>query len=49
MTPKEKALEIYNKMDWFTVGYIGSSMLTNTEFDEQKIKNTKAAAMVVIN
>lgn len=49
MKAKEKALEIYNKMDWFTNGYVGSSMLSNTEFDDQKIKNTKAASMVVMS
>lgn len=48
MNAREKALEIYNKMDWFTHGYVGSSMLSNTEFDDAKIRSTKAASMVVI-
>jgi hypothetical protein len=48
MTPQEKARELYNKMDWFTHGYVGSSMLSNTEFDEVKIKNTKSAALIIV-
>jgi hypothetical protein len=49
MTPKEKARELYNKMDQVTHGYVGSSMLSNTEFDEVKIGSTKAAAMVIVD
>jgi hypothetical protein len=49
MNPKEKAQEIYSKMDWFTHGYVGSSMLSNTEFYDVKIKNTKAAAQIVVD
>lgn len=40
MTPKEKATELYAKMEL---------LLSNTEFNEEKIKQTKAATMVVID
>ena len=49
MTPKEKARELYDKMDWFTHGYVGSSMLSNTEFDDEKIKRTKSAAIIIVD
>lgn len=47
MSPKEKAKELYRKMDEYTHGYVGSSMLSNTEFDEEKIKRTKKAALII--
>ena len=49
MTSKEKALEVYEKMDLFTNGYVGSSVLINMEYDDVKIKRTKKLAMVLIN
>ena len=49
MTPKEKAAEIYDRMDYFTNGYVGSSMLSNTEFSDVKVKNTKALALLIVD
>ena len=48
MTPKEKALELYEKMSWFTHGYVGSSMLSNLEFEDAKKNSTKNAALIIV-
>lgn len=49
MTPKEKAEELVNKYEPFVYGFIGSSMLTNTE-DQSVIKmNAKQCALIAVN
>lgn len=49
MTPKEKAKELVNKYKPFVYGFIGSSMLTNTE-DQSVIKmNAKQCALIAVD
>ncbi|OCB78445.1 hypothetical protein [Flavobacterium crassostreae] len=49
MTPKEKAKELVLKYTRYANGYVGSSMLTNTEYPEQIDKNAKEMALISIN
>lgn len=49
MTPKEKANQLVARMTQYVHGYVGSSMLTNTEYPEQILEQAKKAAMIVID
>lgn len=49
MTPKEKSNELIEKYSEYVSGYIGSSMLTNTEYPEMIIKNAKNCALICVN
>ena len=49
MTPKEKARQLFELHKDYVHGYIGSSMLTNTEYPEQIISQAKKAAAIGIN
>ena len=41
LTPKQKAKELVDRMKQYVNGYVGSSMLTNTEYPEQILKQAK--------
>lgn len=49
MTPREKALELFEKFDGLTHGYVGSSMLTNYEYPDAVIQNKAQCAAIVID
>lgn len=49
MTPKEKARQLFDLHKDYVHGYVGSSMLTNTEYPEQIISQAKKAAAIGIN
>lgn len=49
MNPKEKAEELVEKYKDYVCGYIGSSMLTNTEYPEQILKQAKQCAIIAID
>ena len=49
MTPKEKAQELVNKYESYVCGYVGSSMLTNTEYPEQILKQAKECALIAVD
>ena len=49
MTPKEKAEELVNKFKEFVNGYVGSSMLTNTEYYEIILLNAKQCAIIAVD
>lgn len=48
MTPKEKAEELIEKYSQYVSGYVGSSMLTNTEYPEMIIKSAKNCALICV-
>ena len=49
MTPKEKAEELVKKYEDYVCGYVGSSMLTNTEYPEQILKQAKQCALIAVD
>lgn len=49
MSEKEKAKELVEKFKDFVHGYIGSSMLTNTEYPEQILSQAKKVATMVVD
>lgn len=49
MNAKEKAQKLVLKFTPYASGYVGSSMLTNTEYPEQIDKNAKEMALISIN
>jgi hypothetical protein len=49
MTPQEKANELTEKFKDYVHGYVGSSMLTNTEYPEQIIKQAKRCATIAVD
>lgn len=49
LTEEEKAKELVNKFKDYVHGYIGSSMLTNTEYPEQILAQAKKAAIIVVD
>ena len=49
MSEKEKAQELVEKFKDFVHGYIGSSMLTNTEYPEQILSQAKKVATMVVD
>jgi hypothetical protein len=49
MTPKEKAEELIKKYSDYVSGYIGSSMLTNTEYPEAILNNAKQCALIAVD
>lgn len=49
MTPKEKARQLFDQHKDYVNGYVGSSMLTNTEYPEQIISQTKKVAAIGLN
>jgi hypothetical protein len=49
MTPKEKAEELIKKYSDFVSGYIGSSMLTNTEYPEAILNNAKKCTLIAVD
>lgn len=48
MTAKNKAKELVEKYKDFVAGYIGSSMLTNTEYPEIILMNAKQCALIAV-
>ena len=49
MTPQEKAQELVTKFKNYVPGYIGSSMLTNHEYPEQILLNSKRLSKEIID
>ncbi len=49
MSEKEKAHELVEKFKDFVHGYVGSSMLTNTEYPEQILSQAKKVATLVVD
>ena len=49
MTPEEKAEQIYSMMDKYTDGYVGSSMLSNFEFEDVKVSRTVEASIKIVD
>jgi len=49
MTPQEKATELVEKFKPYVNGYVGSSMLTNTEYPESILRKAKECARIVAN
>ena len=49
MSEKEKAQELVDKFKDYVHGYIGSSMLTNTEYPEQILSQAKKVATMVVD
>ena len=49
MKAKEKAIELVNKYKPMVNGYVGSSMLTNTEYPETILKNAKQCALIAVD
>ncbi len=48
MTPKEKAIELVEKYKPMVNGYVGSSMLSNTEYPETILENAKRCALIPV-
>jgi hypothetical protein len=46
---KEKAEELIKKYSDFVSGYIGSSMLTNTEYPEGILNNAKQCSLIAVD
>ncbi len=46
LSPKEKAEELVEKYKDYVSGYVGSSMLTNTEYPEQILRNAIQCAII---
>ena len=49
MIPKEKATQLVENYKDYVHGYVGSSMLTNTEYPEQILSQAKKAATIVVD
>jgi hypothetical protein len=49
MEAKEKAKELVEKYKKYVNGYIGSSMLTNTEYPETILNNAIQCALISVN
>lgn len=49
MEAKEKAKELVNNFKNMVNGYVGSSMLTNTEYPETILENAKICALKVVD
>lgn len=49
MSEKEKAQELVEKFKDFVHGFVGSSMLTNTEYPEQILSQAKKVATMVVD
>ena len=49
MRPKEKAKELVDKFAPYANGYLGSSMLTNTEYPQVIDKNAKEMAVITVD
>lgn len=49
MSEKEKAKELVEKFKDFVHGYVGSSMLTNTEYPERILAQAKKVATMVVD
>lgn len=49
MTSKEKAQELLLKFKGYVCGYVGSSMLTNTEYPEVILSQAKGVAIITVN
>lgn len=49
VTAKEKAQELVNQFKDFVHGYVGSSMLTNTEYPDQILSQAKKVATKVVD
>lgn len=49
MNEKEKAQELVEKFKDYVHGYLGSSMLTNTEYPEVILMQAKKVAMMVVD
>lgn len=49
MSEAEKAQELVEKFKEFVHGYVGSSMLTNTEYPEQILSQAKKVATIVVD
>ena len=49
MSEKEKAQELVEKFKDFVHGYVGSSMLTNTEYPELILSQAKKVATIVVD
>lgn len=48
MTTQEQARELIKRFGKHASGFVGSSMLTNTEFSEEKMKHAKQIAKEVV-
>lgn len=49
MSPKEKAGQLVLKFNGVVNGYVGSSMLNNTEYPETILQNSKICALKVVD
>lgn len=49
MKPKDKANELILKFSDHVSGYIGSSMLTNTEYPEVILMKSKQCALIAVD
>ena len=49
LTPAEKAKELVEKYKPMVNGYVGSSMLTNTEYPETILRNAKKCALIAVD
>jgi hypothetical protein len=49
MTPKERAEHLYSLADLYTHGYMGSSMLSDTEFKDMKKARSIGLANIMVN
>jgi hypothetical protein len=49
MSEKEKAQELVEKFKDYVHGYVGSSMLTNTEYPDQILSQAKKVATIVVD
>lgn len=49
ISEKEKAQELVEKYQCFVHGYVGSSMLTNDEYPEQRLSRAKKLATMIVD
>ena len=49
MEAKDKAIELVEKYKPMVNGYVGSSMLTNTEYPETILRNAKQCALIAVD
>jgi hypothetical protein len=49
MEAKLKAIELVEKYKPIVNGYVGSSMLTNTEYPETILRNAKQCALIAVD
>ena len=49
MTPQEKAQELVDRFDEYVHGYVGGSVLSNTQYPDVKLERAKECALIAVD